>query len=152
MTATTRNQESPTLTPQQIALVRQSFEAVVPIRETAATLFYARLFEIAPEVRPLFSRDLSAQGAKLMAALAMVARNLDRIDDIRPEIERLALRHVGYGAVEAHYAAVGAALLWTLEQGLGKSFGDDVRDAWTAAYALLSGAMIAAASSADPAA
>jgi len=150
MTQIAQNQEAPALTPQQIALVRKSFEAVVPIRETAATLFYARLFEIAPEVRPLFSRDLSAQGTKLMAALAMVARNLDRIDDIRPEIEKLALRHVSYGAVEAHYPAVGEALLWTLEQGLGESFGDDVRDAWTTAYALLSGAMIAASSSVEP--
>lgn len=151
MTRADRKEDASTITPHQIALVRGSFAAMVPIRETAATLFYARLFELAPEVRPLFPRDLMAQGAKLMAALTLVVRDLDRIEAIRTEIEALALRHVGYGAIEAHYAAVGEALVWALEQGLGESFSNDAREAWRAAYALLSGAMIAASDPVDPA-
>lgn len=140
------------ITPRQIALVRDSFALVLPIRQTAATLFYARLFELAPEVRPLFPNDLAAQGAKLMAALGMIVRELDRLDGILPEIEALAVRHVGDGAREGHYAAVGEALIWTLEQGLGDAFTDDAREAWAVAYATLSGAMIAAACEADRAA
>jgi nitric oxide dioxygenase len=136
----------------QIGLVRDGFAAIDPIRQTAATLFYARLFELAPEVRPLFPRDLSAQGAKLMAAIALVVDNLDRIGGIRPEIEALARRHVDYGATEAHYSAVGEALLWALEQGLGDKLTAEAVEAWTAAYALLSGTMIAASRSEDSAA
>jgi nitric oxide dioxygenase len=151
----TRHQTTQTapaaLTPRQIELVRESFAAVIPIRQTAATLFYARLFELAPEVRPLFPRDLDAQGAKLMAVLAAVVRDLDRPEAMRPDIEGLALRHVGYGATAAHYPAVGAALIWTMEQGLGARFTDEVRAAWTAAYGLLSGIMLASVRGIDPA-
>lgn len=140
------------LSPRQIALVRESFAAVIPIRQTAATLFYARLFELVPEVRPLFPRDLDAQGAKLMAVLAAVVHDLDRPEVMRPNIEALALRHVGYGATAAHYPAVGAALIWTLEQGLGARFTEEVRAAWAAAYGQLSGIMLDSVRGIDPAA
>ncbi len=152
MTRNDTNQTAPAaLSPRQIELVRDSFAAVIPIRHTAATLFYARLFELAPEVRPLFPRDLDAQGAKLMAVLAAVVRDLDRPEAMRPDIDALALRHVGYGATAAHYPAVGAALIWTMEQGLGARFTDEVRAAWTAAYGLLSGIMLASVRGIDPA-
>ena len=149
---TTERRETPALSRRQVEIVRESFAALEPIRETAATLFYARLFELAPEVRPLFSRDLSAQGMKLMAALAFVVRNLDRIEAVRPEITALSLRHVGYGATGSHYSAVGEALLWTLEQGLGDRFTAGVREAWAAAYAMLAETMISVARTSDPAA
>jgi len=138
--------EEKAMTPEQIALVRDSFRAVVPIKEQAAALFYGRLFDIAPDVRPLFtSTDLAIQGQKLMAALAMVVGGLDRPDTILPAAQALAVRHAGYGVEEAHYAPVGAALLWTLGQGLGDRFTPEVETAWTAAYGLLAEVMIAAA-------
>jgi nitric oxide dioxygenase len=132
------------MTPRQIMLVRQSFTKVLPIRDVAAALFYDRLFEIDASTRPLFRGDMKSQGAKLMAAIATVVRSLDRIDEVLGTLRALARRHVDYGVKDAHYATVGAALLWTLEQGLGPDFTADVRDAWAAAYRLLSGAMIAA--------
>ena len=132
------------LTEAQIALVRGSFAKVLPIRETAAELFYARLFEVAPEVKPLFKGDMKVQGAKLMAAIAMVVGSLDRLDAVIDQVRNLARRHVGYGVKAEHYAVVGAALLWTLQQGLGDGFTPEVRDAWGAAYGTLSSAMIAA--------
>jgi hemoglobin-like flavoprotein len=109
------------MTPHQIALVQQSFAKVLPIRETAAALFYDRLFAIDPSTRPLFRRDM--------------------IDRIRG----LARRHVQYGVTDAHYASVGAALLWTLEQGLGADFTAEVQDAWATAYHMLSSTMMEAA-------
>jgi hemoglobin-like flavoprotein len=133
------------MTPEQIGLVRTSFAEVAKIREPAAALFYGRLFEVAPSVRPMFKGDLAAQGAKLMAAIGMVVAGLDRLDRIVPQIEALARRHVAYGAQEAHYAVVGDTLIWTLEQGLGDGFTVPVREAWAKAYGVLAGAMIAAA-------
>lgn len=132
------------MTPQQIALVRQSFAQVVPIREQAAALFYDRLFAIDPSTRPLFRGDMKSQGAKLMAAIGAVVKSLDRIDTMLDDLRTLARRHDGYGVREEHYASVGTALLWTLEQGLGSGFTTDVREAWATAYGLLSSAMIAA--------
>lgn len=133
------------MTPDQIGLIRTSFAAVVPIADKAAALFYARLFETAPEVKPLFRGDMAVQGAKLMAALATVVAGLDRLDTIMPTVQALAKRHTAYGVEPAHYALVGSALLWTLEQGLGTSFTPEVAAAWSDAYTTLSGAMIAAA-------
>ena len=140
------------MTPDQIALVRQSFAKVLPIRDAAATLFYDRLFTLDPSTRPMFRGDLKSQGAKLMAAIGAVVRSLDRIDTMLPTIRDLARRHVGYGVRNEHYATVGSALLWTLEQGLGADFTPEVRDAWATAYGLLSTAMIEAASDTLPSA
>jgi hemoglobin-like flavoprotein len=133
------------MTPQQIAQIRASFAKVAQIGDQAAALFYARLFETAPEVRALFTGDMEAQGRKLMAAIATVVDGLDDIGAIAPAIGDLAKRHVGYGVRPEHYALVGAALSWTLEQGLGEDFTPAVRAAWASAYGALSQIMIAAA-------
>jgi nitric oxide dioxygenase len=135
------------VTPEQIDLVQQSFRRVLPIRAQAAALFYQRLFAIDPSTRPLFARaDLAAQGEKLMAAIGFVVGALRRPDDVLPVARDLARRHVGYGVREAHYASVGAALLWALERGLGgAAFTPETRDAWAAAYQLLASVMIEAA-------
>jgi hemoglobin-like flavoprotein len=134
------------MTPEQIALVRESFAKVVPIKEQAAALFYDRLFAIDPSTRPLFRGDMKSQGAKLMAAIGAVVKSLDRIETMLDDLRALARRHDRYGVQEAHYASVGTALLWTLDQGLGVDFTPEVRDAWATAYGLLSNAMIEATS------
>jgi nitric oxide dioxygenase len=133
------------MTPEQIKLVQESFAKVVPISEVAADIFYTRLFELAPQVRALFKGDMVEQGRKLMAMLRTVVSLLDKPDVLVPAAQRLAERHVGYGAVPAHYAVVGQALIDTLAKGLGDAFTPETRAAWTAAYGLLSSVMIAAA-------
>ncbi|HYG87654.1 MAG TPA: globin family protein [Azospirillum sp.] len=133
------------MTPLQIALVRESFAHVLPIREQAAELFYNRLFEIAPETRALFKGDMRSQGAKLMVALAAVVNSLDRLDDILGTVQAMARRHVHYGVTEEQYGTVGEALLWTLQRGLGEAFTPDLKEAWATAYGALSTVMIAAA-------
>ena len=107
------------MTPDQIKAVQESFAKVVPISEQAAALFYGRLFEIAPAVKPLFRGDMKEQGHKLMATLAVVVGGLSNLQAILPAASALAKRHVGYGVSAADYAPVGEALLWTLERGLG---------------------------------
>jgi hemoglobin-like flavoprotein len=133
------------MTPQDVEHVQASFAKVAPIAEQAAEIFYARLFETAPEVRPLFTGDMDSQGRKLMAAIATVVDGLGDIDGIAPAVRDLAKQHVAYGVRPEHYQAVGAALLWTLEQGLGDQFTPAVGAAWAAAYGALSELMIAAA-------
>jgi hemoglobin-like flavoprotein len=130
------------MTPQQVALVQTSFAKVAPIAEQAAELFYGRLFEIAPEVKPLFRGDMAEQGRKLMATLAVVVNGLGNLETILPAASALARRHVSYGVKAEHYEPVGAALLWTLQRGLAADWTPPVADAWTAAYATLSGYMI----------
>ena len=132
------------MTPHQIELVQSSFKKVVPIAETAADLFYDRLFEIAPEVRPLFPGDLGEQKKKLIAMLATAVTNLHKLDTILPAVKDLGRRHKGYGVMAAHYAPVAAALLWTLEKGLGPDFTPQVKAAWAETYHALAGIMTTA--------
>ena len=110
------------MTPDQITAIQESFVKVVPISEQAAALFYSRLFEIAPAVKPLFRGDMKEQGRKLMATLGAVVNSLDKLDAILPAASALAKRHVDYGVKAQDYMPVGAALLWTLEQGLGNAW------------------------------
>ena len=131
------------MTPQQVALVQTSFKKVVPIAGTAADLFYNRLFEIAPETRSMFPADLKEQKGKLMAMLGTAVSNLHQLETILPAVKALGERHKGYGVSAAHYAPVGAALLWTLEKGLGPDFTPEVKAAWTETYTALAGVMTA---------
>ena len=133
------------MTPEQILLVRSSFAKVEALGDRAAGLFYDRLFVLDPSLRRLFRGDPAAQRAKLMAALRTVVGALDRLDQILPVVRDLGRRHAQYGVEPEHYATVGAALIWTLEQCLGPDFTVATRRAWVAAYGLLAWTMIAAA-------
>jgi nitric oxide dioxygenase len=133
------------MTPDQVKLVQQSFAKVAPISETAAVLFYDRLFEIAPQVKAMFPADMAEQRKKLMATLAVVVNGLGNLESVLPAASALAKRHVSYGARAEHYPVVGAALLWTLEKGLGDAWTPETAAAWTAAYGALSGFMISEA-------
>jgi hemoglobin-like flavoprotein len=133
------------MTPDQVTLVQESFKKVVPIADKAADLFYERLFTIAPEVRSLFPTDLSEQKKKLMQVLATAVTNLHQVEKILPAVEELGRRHVAYGVTEKHFEPVGAALLWTLEQGLGPDFSPPVKAAWTETYITVAGVMTKAA-------
>lgn len=129
-----------------ITLVQESFSKVVPIKEQAAELFYADLFETAPSVKPyLTSTDMTRQGAQLMATLGVVVNGLRDLDAIVPVAQDLAVRHVGYGVKATDYDSVGASLIRTLEKGLGDDFNAETKAAWLDAYTTLSNVMKAAA-------
>jgi len=130
------------MTPQDKQLVQTSFEKVVPIAETAATLFYNRLFELDPSLRPMFTSDMTEQRRKLMQTLTLAIRSLDRLDELLPILQKLGERHVHYGVKAYHYTTVAEALLWTLEQGLGAAFTAETRTAWVITYTELADAML----------
>lgn len=133
------------MTPAQIQLVQDSFAKVAPIAPVAADLFYARLFEIDPSLKPLFKGDLKRQGAMLMSMIATAVRSLTNPEGLIPVLRGLGQRHAAYGVTDAHYATVATALVWTLEQGLGADFTPAVREAWVAAYELMADTMMQAA-------
>ena len=133
------------MTPEKIELVPSSFAKVAPIAPQAADIFYTKLFAAAPGVRPLFPDDMKEQKMKLMTMLGVAVNGLTRLDEIVPAVQALGRRHTNYGALEEHYPVVGAALLATLEEGLGDVWTSDHAEAWGEAYALLSGVMIDAA-------
>lgn len=136
------------MTPEQVLLVRNSWAKAASNADQAAALFYDRLFALDPSVRSLFKSDMSEQGAKLMRMIAVAVNALDQIDTIVPAVQDLGRRHLAYGVEDRHYDTVGAALLWTLEQGLGDDFTEEVEAAWTAVYGVLADTMKKAAAEA----
>lgn len=135
-------------TAEQVKLVQESWAMVEPIADAAAELFYGRLFESAPEVKPLFSGDMKSQGRKLMAMITVAVKGLSNLESIVPAVQDLGKRHVKYDVKEEHYAVVGSSLLWTLEKGLGDAFTPETKDAWATVYGVLSSTMIDAAKTA----
>jgi hemoglobin-like flavoprotein len=127
---------------EQIKAIQESFANVVPISDQAAALFYGRLFETAPTLKPLFRGDMTEQGRKLMKTLGVVVNGLANLESVLPAASALAKRHVDYGVKAVDYAPVGAALLWTLERGLGEQWTPQLATAWTEAYTILSDFMI----------
>lgn len=130
------------MTPSQVSLVQDSFAKVVPIADQAAVIFYDRLFDIAPQVKPLFKGDMVKQRRALMGTLGVVVNGLSNLPSVLPAASALAKKHVTYGVEASHYSVVGAALLWTLAKGLGEAWTPEVAAAWTDAYGTLSGFMI----------
>ena len=131
------------MTPGQIALVQQSFARVAPL--PAAAVFYDRVFLLDPALRPLFQVHMEMQAGRFMDMISVVVHGLGRPDTLLPAIRELGVRHVDYGVRPEHYDTVGEALLWTMEQALGPSYTEEVRQAWQALYDLLASTMIDAA-------
>ena len=134
---------------QTINRVQSDWAKVAPIAATAAELFYGRLFELDPALRPMFHGDMKQQGQKLMTVLALAVRGLSKPETIIQAVQRLGQRHAGYGVQAHHYATVGDALLGTLAELFGPAFNDEVRQAWTSAYVLLATIMQEAAAERD---
>ena len=133
------------MTLDEISLIKSSWDKVMPIADTAAELFYGKLFELDPKLKPLFKGDMKEQGRKLMAMINTAVNALDKLEDIVPAVQDLGKRHVMYGVAAKDYDTVGTALIWTLEQGLGEAFTDDVKNAWQTVYGVLASTMIEAA-------
>ncbi len=131
------------MNPRQVELLRNSWRNIGPFADHAAQLFYARLFEISPEIQDLFKfADMPAQRQKLLIALNLAVINAHTLNTIAPELAAIGRRHASYGVKNSHYEAVGQALVWTLEQDLGAAFIDDVRMAWTDFYNQVADAMM----------
>jgi len=133
------------LTNEEIQAVQSSWEKCVPIADKAAELFYGKLFELDPNLKPLFKGDMQEQGKKLMTMITVAVNGLNDLEKIVSSVKALGVRHVGYGVKDSHYDTVGSALIWTLGKGLGEEFTDALKAAWIKVYTLLATTMKEAA-------
>lgn len=132
---------------RQIGLIKESWDKVFPIADKAAELFYGKLFELNPELRKLFPEEMQDQGRKLMTMINTAVNSLDKLEAVVPAVQESGRRHVDYGVKDEDYDTVAEALIWTLGQGLGDDFTDDVKEAWVIVYTLLATTMKDAAKS-----
>jgi len=134
------------MTLEQIALVKKTwkiFREIDPF--LIGDVFYSKLFIDVPYVKHLFKIPRQEQSKKLIEMLSAIIGRLDRLDELTADIRQLALRHVEYGVKAEDYKAVGNALIWTLQQGLGSDWTAEVEQAWISCYKILSETMINAA-------
>ena len=127
---------------EQVELIRRSLIQVHPIADQIAASFYARLFEVTPHLRKLFSGDMSRQGAMLMTSLELAVSSLDEPASILPAVQALGERHLSYGVKSEYYPLAREAYLWALEKHLGENFTPALKDAWAVAFDALTQAMI----------
>jgi hemoglobin-like flavoprotein len=133
------------MTNHQVALVKSSWK-IFPFTNPVLVgdVFYSKLFATSPKLKRMFTISKEEQSKKFVEMLNILVGRLDRMEELTEEIRQLAIRHVSYGVKPEHYQSVGLALLWTLEQGLGKDWTKEVGDAWRACYQMLSKTMIEA--------
>lgn len=131
-----------TLTPQQRALVKHTFTHIAPNHDIVARLFYDKLFEIAPDLRAMFTHSMDMQRAKVMQMLAALVAAMDDPSHFTRMARELGKRHVDYGVSREQYALVGQALMWALEEACPDVMTPAALDAWNAAYRLMSGEAI----------
>lgn len=127
---------------EQVELIRRSLIQVHPIADQIAASFYARLFEVTPHLRKLFSGDMTRQGAMLMTSLELAVSSLDEPASILPAVQALGERHLSYGVKSEYYPLAREAYLWALEKHLGENFTPALKDAWAVAFDALTQAMI----------
>lgn len=122
------------MTADQIHLLRKSFGRVEQQAQVAALVFYRRLFELDPSLRPLFKTNIEEQAARLMDMLALALSLTNRPGALETELIESGIRHAGYGARDEHYVTVGQAMLDMLAEVLGNDFTPATREAWVAFY------------------
>lgn len=133
------------LTSHQIQIVRYSWKSLRGIKPALiADIFYTKLFSENPRLRKMFPADMEAQYTKLMDMLNSIVIRLDKMDELTEDITAMAIRHRGYGVKFSHYKPVGDALLWTLQQGMGRDWTPELAEAWGTCYNTLTGIMIEA--------
>jgi hemoglobin-like flavoprotein len=129
------------VTSRQKTLVQESFASIEPILGDVTALLYARIFELDPAARGLFPQDMASQYRKVSQMLTAAVKGLDHLDQLVPVLQDLGRRHAAYGVTQSHYDTGGAALMWTLEKGLGSAFTPELRDAWASVWQLLTTTM-----------
>jgi hemoglobin-like flavoprotein len=138
------------MTRQYVQLVQDSFKLVEPIADTVASQFYARLFELDPTLRSLFTSDTKTQRAQVVRGVGFAVRRLDDLEALVPVVEQLGRRFAARGVQPEHYGTVARALIWALERNLGDAFTPSVRGAWVMMYSILSSTMQRAAAATAP--
>jgi hemoglobin-like flavoprotein len=124
--------------PITIRHLRESV-ALLPTGDLApVSEFYRRLFELAPEVRPMFSREIDLQSKKFSDMLAWVIAHLEHPQELCQELRALGARHNDYGVKVDQYAPLGSALIWMFQHTLGERFTPEMEDAWLEFYAFAS--------------
>src|SRR5258707_4763208 len=99
------------MTLDQKQLVQNTWEKVLPISETAATLFYGRLFELDPTTRPLFKHtNMPEQRKNFMRAIGTVVNGLNTLDQLIPAVREPWTETHGFRVQDEHHSKVGRDL------------------------------------------
>jgi len=132
------------MTPEQLAVVRTSYEVLGADATSMAEDFYGRLFAADPSTRALFSDGPEIMAVKFTAELEAIVEAIASFDEFRARVADLGARHAAYGVQAKHYLAVGEALVASLAAHLGDRWDENLETAWRRAYNLVAETMMSA--------
>lgn len=131
-------------------LVQQSFALLEPALEPLMDLFFARLFQMEPSLRNLFPNDLSHHKRIFCRTLALIICEMEELAQLDTRVEELGKLYIALGLDAGAYDTLGAALVWTVEIGLGEAFTLEMRTAWSLFYGEMAKGIRVAASNGNP--
>ena len=132
------------MTDRTTLIIKTTWSYVIAQPEIAGEIFYEKLFELDPALQAMFPQDMQQQVQKLIDMITYMVSRMQKMPDIQKDIDAMAVRHAGYGVLDAHYATVGAALLSMLENRLENKWDQESRQAWTELYDIWASSMIRA--------
>lgn len=136
-----------TASAQAIEIVKATAPAIEKHGVAITTAMYARLLQD-PEIAAMFDRAAQESGEqprRLAGAILAYARNIDKLQNLGPAVQRMVARHVETGVKPEHYPHVANALLPAIREVLGEDVATDaVLAAWGEAYWMLADILIAA--------
>jgi hemoglobin-like flavoprotein len=122
--------------------LRASYALFLADGSRLAAIFYAKMFERYPGVRPLFKADIRAQEEKLMDSLRAVVQHAEAPDGLRAELQAMGARHVKYGAKPEHYPLVCGLLLECMADAAGSAWTTQLAAEWEQALQIVSDIML----------
>ncbi|MBX3363644.1 MAG: hypothetical protein KF866_02655 [Phycisphaeraceae bacterium] len=128
--------------PSTAKRVRETYTALADRTPQMVEAFYRRVFAARPDLVAIFPPDMSRLQGHFGAALALIARNVERIDALEQPLMSMGARHLGYGVKYEDYPIVGEALLATLEEFAGVLWTPEVAAAWKDVVSAVSAAML----------
>lgn len=137
------------MTQSEKQMIRDSYEQIRTYQESVFMLFYGRMFQLDPSIKPMFKNDMREQSKKLVDTLDILVGSLDGLEKLLPAVRELGRSHAGYGVKPHHYETLASAMLWAFGQALSGSFPPEVRAAWRKVLELVSSEMIAAGNSVE---
>ena len=128
-------------------IVKSTAPALEKYGVEITTAMYVRLFRNA-EVKEMFdqaAQESGEQPRRLAAAILAYAKNIDKLQNLGPAVQRMVARHVKVGVKPEHYPYVAEALLPAIQDVLGAEVATDaVLAAWGEAYWMLADILIGA--------
>ena len=134
------------MTPEQLALVRETALLVDAAGHSFAERFYDHLFKLHPAARQLFPDETTTHRGELSDEIVFLVAAAADLPAFLERARALGGRHRHYGVHAADYPLAGEALVAAVGDVAGGAWSAEAAAAWRRMYALIAETMVEGAS------